>query len=158
VVKGYAWRVIEEIAEVIEAHGHDHLHEECADCLHFFVELCLILNISPECLTGYTNIDGTNKDLLDIMWIKAPEPNETDIQILVYQFVKHFGIAMECLKNKPWKQTMVEVDRVKFIDEFRYAGFILFGIFKWEGLTRDTLMEVYLKKADTNDERIERGR
>jgi len=157
-VKSYAWYVVEELAEAIEAQGQDHLHEELADMLHFFIELCLIIGIDPYQLIGVEPYSDGAVDLLELWWIKSPEYDEANMQILTYQFIKRFGIAMECLKNKPWKQTMVEVDHRKFIENIQLAGFAMVGIFKFHGISSEQMAAAYFGKASENDSRIRRGR
>ena len=157
-IKTYAWYVIEEIAEVIEAQGTNHVFEELADVLHFFIELCIIVGITPEQLVGVETTDADIIDLLDLWWMKCHVAHVHDMHILVYHFIKHFGIAMECLKNKPWKQTMIEVDHTKFLTNIQEAGFVLVGMFKFNRLTADQMARAYFGKAAENSNRIDRGR
>jgi len=158
VVKGYAWRVVEELAEAIDAYGTDSLHEELADMLHFFVELCLLLDMAPEhlVLVHPETVSKSTLDMLDVWWMKSLDAS--DLRIFSITFIQYFGMAMECLKNKPWKQTLVETNRNTLYTKMAEAGFAMVGIFTSCGMTTDDMMNGYFKKAQENVDRAERGR
>lgn len=89
------YRVIEELCEAQEANDHgneDHEAEEEIDALHFLVELCIVVGIPP--LGGGPTLPGMNPEFKHI--------------------VKHIGLAGNCLKMKPWKQTPHITDQTRY--------------------------------------------
>ena len=93
VLKDYAWRVTEELAEAGEAvlEGNpDHHIEELIDALHFYTELMI--------MTGY-----------DTVVIKMSSSS-----VGKFHVVQSLGLAMNCLKQKPWKQHHFQTDMTLF--------------------------------------------
>jgi dimeric dUTPase (all-alpha-NTP-PPase superfamily) len=102
-IKDFAWRVTEELMEANEAwyiNDTDHCQEEVADALHFMVELCLIC--------GMTSVEFDIHDIDDDETMVAQFPSQ--IMGVVY----NLGLACNCLKNKPWKQTQMLTDVTLF--------------------------------------------
>ena len=142
VIKDFAWRVVEEVAEAIEAHNAGdilHMKEELADSLHFLMELFILANISEDSV----NVVRKTK-ALDAGWG-------------TYYFTQEIGCAMNCLKQKPWKQTHVVTDVNKF-----YA-ILLRVLYAWQGLvvsygsSVDEILGIYYKKHEVNKFRQRSG-
>lgn len=162
-LKDFAWRSVEEITEATEALGkqHDiHPQEEVADALHFLVELCLIAGISPEdvAVPARPNSKG---DMLDNMFDveygygRTPEVAKVlNTRMLVYNYVEHLGIAMNCLKNKPWKQTHFVTDKAKFKQAVCNAFHSLVDVAISFRMNADLLYDFYFKKNQVNQFRV----
>jgi len=160
-IKDFAWRVTEEICEALEAknaayekvkaeihkkEGMDKLNayqtqerdvketeefyhylEEVTDALHFMTELCIIAGYTWEDFDVPVNYNAREMDC-------------------VYQL----GLAMNCLKNKPWKQTQMLTDRPKFKKYLQKAYARLIGIYFTAGYNMDKVYVLYFKKNAVN--------
>lgn len=151
-IKDFAWRVTEEIAEASEAYldakkfaenenvyiaeteQFVHHQEEVIDALHFLVELSII--------AGYNHTI--------VPEVKIDKPMTAEMWDVVY----YLGLACNCLKNKPWKQTQMLTDRPKFeklLKEVWISLILVMRGFNWSD------KEVYLfysKKKEVNKFRI----
>lgn len=58
--------------------------------------------------------------------------------------------AMNCLKNKQWKQSEVETDRVHFYEELADALHFFIELCITAGMDAEDLALMYLKKANVN--------
>jgi hypothetical protein len=120
-LKDLFWRVTEELAEATEAvesngdgalillpqwkrlwdqnHKVRHYFEELADAIHFLVEASILSGISH-----------------DEVWNKVKERRYATVNFLEihWYIIYQLGLAANCLKNKPWKQTAVPTDMEKF--------------------------------------------
>ncbi|MDX9802899.1 MAG: dUTP diphosphatase [Dehalococcoidales bacterium] len=131
--KDFAWRITEELTEACEAYAKNDFHhakEELSDALHFATELCLICKIYPEEI-------GKFEDLFR-------EP------CVWWQPVYHLGLAMNCLKLKPWKQTHVLTDSVKYKNHVIDAYRKLLGCAVLLKSNKEEFPLYYFKKAEVN--------
>lgn len=145
-LKNFAWRCVEELAESMDAFAHQnetHHYEEIADAYHFLVELML--------LSGFTATDfGDRPCRLEVLF----EGNTMRSHLLKSTqfmcFVRELGMAMNCLKNKPWKQThqLTDVPRYRAQIIKAHQEFLVFCSVC--GLTADALFEMYFSKAAVN--------
>jgi hypothetical protein len=133
-LKDLAWRMTEEFTEATDA-GEDYVHylEEIIDAFHFFVELCI--------LAGYRPTDSLEKMHLDSSqnWVGQP-----------YKVIERVGCAMNCLKNKPWKQTHMLTDIEKFNRLLGEAWVEFILIFVGNSLTSDDVYDLYFRKSEVN--------
>jgi len=99
VIKDFAWRITEEIAEAVEANLHNnniHVVEELIDALHFYTELLIMCEIEyKEIDLGRIEIDPMFNHFF---WIPT----------------YYLGVACNFLKCKPWKNTHVITDAKRF--------------------------------------------
>lgn len=149
-LKDLAWRVVEEIAEATECdirYFETHFHEELADALHFITELCLVVGIGPASIAK--DIMQEDEDYWGSLFYT---PNE-ELSRNPYNTVQHLGSAMNCLKQKPWKQTHILTDTEKFeqhiIDAYRSFCKYLSCF-----LTAEEMLDYYFRKSKVNDFRI----
>ena len=165
VCKDFAWRITEEITEAMEAfelskeemgrfHSSSndekykssamesilHTKEECIDALHFLVELYLIVGITPSNLLG----DSGNKleNAFKASMMKRPADP--------YQPIHYLGLAMNCLKQKPWKQTHMNTDTRKFKLLLVTVFFEWVTFAKSLGLTAESTFDLYFRKSEVN--------
>lgn len=151
VLKDFAWRSTEELAESFEAYRakqvadnvHDqdlhelHQVEEIADALHFLVELLIFAGVSVEqCLDRVPEFPAGDK--------------LAEIQQSYWEPVYRLGLAMNFLRNKPWKQSQVPTDEGRC----RRALFEAFAahVQLWAdlGLTQDITFNFYFRKSEVN--------
>lgn len=160
-LKDFAWRCTEEITEAtIALHDYHqqfpdtcgvdlHTQEECADALHFLVELWLLAGVTS---TQLQSIYGTINSQLEGLRYGTSFLIPTES---AYDLVEAVGRAMNHLKNKPWKTSQMLTD----IDAFRqalttaYPAFLHFAC-ALDIDTEDKLVDLYLRKSKVNDFRV----
>jgi hypothetical protein len=138
IIKDFAWRVTEELTEALEAHedgNHLHTLEEIIDALHFYTELLIICGYSSK----------------HINCRRVDEPI-TDILRPIYKL----GIACNFLKQKPWKNTHVITDKLRFKDNL-IAGYkdLLWLAMDYGLETMAGVYVVYMQKSYVNQFRID---
>jgi hypothetical protein len=153
--KDFAWRVMEEIGESMEAYelckhyemiGKDsseqltHASEELGDGLHFLVELCLFSGVTPHQISQFISFEECT--------------SSESIFKRVFEVNKWMGITMNCLKNKPWKQTQYPTDKKKFnlhlLNAFK--AYIILMLYFMKPLE---ILDFYFRKSKVNQFRIE---
>ena len=150
VIKDFCWRVVEELAECTEALNkasrarfdknhllHDvemsHAIEEAIDALHFYTELLIMLEIRWEMVMNF----GSSPSISQIILI-----------------VDQMGLACNCLKNKPWKQTHIITDEDRFFNHLMKGYVLLFDYLGSFDLTFKEIYIFYMKKSEVNKFRI----
>lgn len=139
-LKDYAWRVTEEITEALEAREKgDKIHEveELIDSLHFYTELIILCGYGPE--------DIPSDDAFVFQDVNDP-----------FGCIYHLGLACNLLKNKPWKNTHLITDSVRF-KQHLVEGYkkLVIHILVNHLDTFHNLYMVYYKKSLVNSFRIE---
>jgi hypothetical protein len=152
-LKDMSWRVTEELTEAAEAlleHGDvpNHFLEEVSDALHFLVEFTILCGD-----TVWASSPG--EDRLDNLFssvecMRGSHITNEDLLRKVYFVIHNLGLACNCLKNKPWKQTQQLTDRVKFAGKVRDAWIAFISMALSAGFTADTLYAMYFKKSEVN--------
>lgn len=163
-LKDFAWRVTEEIAEATEAmeiHADipQHALEELGDALHFLIELDILSGIDFDADIVGTKVDECGLDALHRSLTELTQPvlheswRMAMTKVRAWAVVESLGKAMNCLKQKPWKQTHLLTDRSKYISHLvaaNHAFFLLcFTLMDAKGL-----YDVYCRKKQVNDFRI----
>jgi dimeric dUTPase (all-alpha-NTP-PPase superfamily) len=74
-----------------------------------------------------------------------------------WRITEELGEAMNCLKNKPWKQTHMETDKEHFVEEVIDGFHFYIEMMQWIGITPDDLVDLYLKKSRVNKFRQRSG-
>lgn len=157
-IKDFAWRFVEEITEATEAKSihpdiPEHYQEELSDALHFLVELIIISGMSEEILSKTKDIPTPSrltKDRLDRIADVSQYYSEKVRMIQIYRCIEQLGKAMNCLKNKPWKQSHMLTDVNKFKGNLylTFARFI--EILVNSGMDSDDIYNMYVKKNEVN--------
>lgn len=142
-LKDFAWRFTEEIGEATEAleihpNNRSHFHEELIDALHFLVELCILSEVAPKRIA---------KDL-DEIEIIVFKPQEIGSQ--VYMPIEELAKAMNCLKNKPWKQTHMLTDTTKYQEHIVRTFELFVNVLFLVGLNPWEIYDIYFKKNEVN--------
>lgn len=156
-IKDFSWRVTEELGEALDAKAtKDHYQEELIDGLHFLTELTILAgkdyhNILPEGTALYHN------DRLEDLVENAKECISRDGDNLNYwvsKFIENLGMMCNCLKNKPWKQSMMKTDQNAFYGRLAEVWVLYITILVVSGMDADSIATTYLKKSQVNKFRI----
>lgn len=141
-IKDFSWRITEEIGEALDALNNEggesgllHFHEELIDGLHFLTEMTIL-----------TGIDTSNWTLNDFIRLSNKQPLEE----LIAAFVQNLGMMCNCLKNKPWKQTMMKTNRENFYGHLVKVWKIYISILTSQGLDEEGITNIYFKKSQVN--------
>ena len=143
-VKDFCWRVTEELAEADEAANAldepvEHAQEEIADVLHFLTELMIMADVTPEQL-----VLTSDQCRLEAMFELADNgPGAFDV-------ICSLGLAANCLKNKPWKNTHMPTDKLKFLSHLAAAFWNFISYARAHGFTAETLSILYHRKHTVN--------
>lgn len=151
-LKDFAWRIIEELGEAMEAFLGErtliHYKEEIADALHFLVEYTILSGMEPGSLS-----DSVGGDKLDTLFREhniSKGPNFTTVALDISEFMMYLATACNCLKNKPWKVTMMLTDERYFRHRVRSAWKSFIDICADSGIDSDDLTELYFRKSEVN--------
>lgn len=160
-LKDFSWRVTEELAEAMESYRAgdiEHFHEELVDALHFLVEQHILSGLSPQ--DYISDILGAPREMdskcsMDILWA---EVSSQDIEIehlkrvdyMMMTLIETIGLAMNCLKNKPWKQSHILTDISKFKELMVVAMYRYILLMKGLGLSAEDVYNLYFRKSEVN--------
>ena len=145
-IKDFAWRITEEIGEALDAIENEsgesallHFHEELVDGLHFLTEMTI--------LTGYDLPEyNTLKDLIE----EGTYRDCYTLNDLVSDHVSYLGMMCNCLKNKPWKQTMMKTNKENFYKHLKLVWSNYVAILTSQDLTEEEITDLYLRKSQVN--------
>lgn len=159
-IKDYAWRVMEEVGEALDAIGNkEHYQEELVDGLHFLTEMTILAGKDWNTIHQFPNIIPEGYDHLKVMvnWarafiekVKCPPSEEITLQLLTAQLVLELGMMCNCLKNKPWKQSMMVTDEAAFYTRLQNVWGVYMAILVNSGLDQDGICDTYLRKSQVN--------
>ena len=162
-LKDFAWRITEELTEATEAyksHSHvpTHMIEELSDAYHFLIELTMLSGIDHKKLWKlYSTGDGVNIKTtytcrLECMFKlnQMLAHSEKFLYISVYRVIEELGLAMNCLKNKPWKQTHMLTDILRYNNHIKRAHVQFIHLVSDVGLNANDLYKIYYKKSEVN--------
>lgn len=149
-IKDFAWRITEEIGEALDAIENEsgesallHFHEELVDGLHFLTEMTI--------LTGYDLPEYTTlKDLIE----KGSYRDCYTLNDLVSDHVCYLGMMCNCLKNKPWKQSMMKTNKENFYKHLKLVWSNYIAILTSQDLTEEEITDLYLRKSQVNQFRV----
>ena len=149
-IKDFAWRITEEIGEALDAIENEsgesallHFHEELVDGLHFLTEMTI--------LTGYDLPEYTTlKDLIE----EGSYRDCYSLNDLVSDHVMYLGMMCNCLKNKPWKQSMMKTNKENFYKHLKLVWSNYVGILTSQDLTEEEITDLYLRKSQVNQFRV----
>ncbi len=156
-IKDMAWRVTEELAEAHEAYlkmaegvteAKIHLVEELSDSLHFITELCLMVGVTPSMICPGYPVDF---DLLDVSVAQDRSVVlETDLHSSFFMPIYQLGLAMNCLKNKPWKMSQMMTDVDYFHKQVVLAYQAMIGLFCYFERDSSQIYDIYFRKNAVN--------
>ena len=145
-IKDFSWRITEEVGEALDAITNEsgesallHFHEELVDGLHFLTEMTI--------LTGYDLPEHTTlKDLIE----EGSYRDCYTLNDLVSDHVMYLGMMCNCLKNKPWKQSMMKTNKENFYKHLKLVWSNYIAILTSQDLTEEEITDLYLRKSQVN--------
>lgn len=145
-IKDFSWRITEEVGEALDAIENEssesallHFHEELVDGLHFLTEMTI--------LTGYDLPEYTTlKDLIE----EGSYRDCYSLNDLVSDHVMYLGMMCNCLKNKPWKQSMMKTNKENFYKHLKLVWSNYVAILTSQDLTEEEITDLYLRKSQVN--------
>lgn len=149
-IKDFSWRITEEVGEALDAITNEsgesallHFHEELVDGLHFLTEMTI--------LTGYDLPEYTTlKDLIE----EGSYRDSYTLNDLVSDHVMYLGMMCNCLKNKPWKQSMMKTNKENFYKHLKLVWSNYVAILTSQDLTEEEITDLYLRKSQVNQFRV----
>lgn len=157
-IKDFSWRVTEELGEALDAKANkDHYQEELIDGLHFLTELTVLAGKDYNTILPI-NTPAYDEDHLRDLVENAKEVisrklNDT-LDFWVSRFIEQLAMMCNCLKNKPWKQSMMKTDREAFYNRLAKAWVCYITILVISGMEAEDIAGTYLKKSQVNKFRI----
>lgn len=147
ILKDFAWRCTEELTESAEAFlkhrtdgERDHGIEELADALHFLVELLIFAGVtSSQCMEM---MPGFPENLRAY--------GEQEEMLAYWEAVYELGVAMNFLRNKPWKQSQVPTDERRFRAQLLQAFKRHIELWAAFGLGWQEMHSFYFRKSEVN--------
>lgn len=139
IIKDFKQRILEEMAEGYEAFlesDNEHFFEEMIDGLHFATELNLLT--------------GKNFDFFEDFDKIEISPKHKCFPEMFWDVGYKYGLLMNTLKNKPWKQSEIETDKNKFFRLLKESYESYLRLLKFIGLTKETMYCYYFKKNKVN--------
>ena len=137
IIKDFKQRISEEMAEGYEAylnHDKEHFYEELIDGLHFATELNLLVGRNSKSFESFDRIHPLKDTMEKNMWM------------VVYKY----GLLMNMLKNKPWKQSQVRTDEKRFFALLKECYETYIALLKTCGMTPQDIYIYYYKKNKVN--------
>lgn len=153
-IKDFSWRVTEELGEALDAYSHtDHYQEELIDGLHFLTELTILAGKDYDTILP-AGTPPYHKDHLDDLVEGAHElmlrKGSDRLDFWVTQFIEQLAMMCNCLKNKPWKQSMMKTDQEAFYSRLAEAWCCYITILVASGMDAESIACTYLKKSQVN--------
>lgn len=152
-IKDFSWRVTEELGEALDARANsDHYQEELIDGLHFLTELTVLAGkdydtILPEGIPPY------HEDHLEDLVENAKNLMDDyggNLTYWVTKFIEQLAMMCNCLKNKPWKQSMMKTDQEAFYHRLTNVWVYYITILVASGMNAQDIANIYLKKSQVN--------
>lgn len=153
-IKDFSWRVTEELGEALDAKANkDHYQEELIDGLHFLTELTVLAGKDYNTILPINTPPYDEDHLRDLVEnakeVISRKAND-HLDFWVSRFVEQLAMMCNCLKNKPWKQSMMKTDRGAFYNRLAEAWVCYITILVVSGMGAEDIANVYLKKSQVN--------
>lgn len=153
-IKDFSWRVTEELGEALDAKtSKDHYQEELIDGLHFLTELTILAGkdydtLLPQNIPHYD--EDHLKDLVENARDVISGKFSGTLDFWVSRFIEQLAMMCNCLKNKPWKQSMMKTDREAFYLRLSNVWCCYITILVVSGMNAQDIANIYLKKSQVN--------
>ena len=101
--------------------------------------------------------EASDEKIDPVLYVAARNYNHlfyNDIKKVMWDVTYHLNIARNFLKNKPWKQSQMMTDEIKFQAEIVEGFIALAGLYHMLGLNSKDLFHIYFKKNQANAFRI----
>jgi dimeric dUTPase (all-alpha-NTP-PPase superfamily) len=181
-LREFAGRITEEMAESVQAFGEkrdgtenhmDRFYEELIDALHFLLEFTILsgfgldrFDVLPpgrdylDRIAVYLHPETTTMDDDEKKEYYADRRRRINPDVVyrrILTFITKLWMTINLLKNKPWKQSLKEVDSEKFFTGLRVTWLAFFGVCTYAGLSPEAIFDTYLSKHGINQNRIDTG-
>lgn len=156
-IKDFSWRVTEELGEALDAKANkDHYQEELIDGLHFLTELTILAGKDYNTILPINPVYDEDhlRDLVENAKEVISRKANGHLDFWVSRFIEQLAMMCNCLKNKPWKQSMMKTDREAFYNRLAEAWVCYITILVVSGMGAEDIANVYLKKSQVNKFRI----
>ena len=152
-IKDFSWRVTEELGEALDARTNkDHYQEELIDGLHFLTELTILAGKDYNTILPINPVYDEDhlRDLVEnANEVISRKLNDT-LDFWVSRFIEQLAMMCNCLKNKPWKQSMMKTDREAFYNRLTNVWVCYITILVVSGMNAEDIAGTYLKKSQVN--------
>lgn len=153
----FAWNVVEETGEAFDVFAttkdREHLIDELADALSFFVELLIMCGFDAESASPDDQMNWVLKDALE-EWFRKADEKSLGLYVSHSDFVVALSLAINNLKNRKWRKTNLKTNRTDF-KRMMYETIVkFFGFVSELGIDPETLFDGYLRKHKVNLFRI----
>ena len=95
-------------------------------------------------------LDTTLKDLIE----EGSYRDCYSLNDLVSDHVCYLGMMCNCLKNKPWKQSMMKTNKENFYKHLKLVWSNYIAILTSQDLTEEEITDLYLRKSQVNQFRV----
>ena len=114
--------------------------------------LCSIFRRQMELMKKYHPIEKSNGLLIteDVPVDLDDKLGQQRLKDFAWRVTEELGEAMNCLKNKPWKQTHMETDKEHFYEEIADAFHFFIELCIIAGLDAEKLYDLYFRKSEVN--------
>ena len=105
-----------------------------------------------ELLKKYHEIEGKNGLLLtkDVPVNVNDSKGQARLKDFAWRITEELGEAMNCLKNKPWKQTQMLTDEAHYQEELADAFHFFVELLILSGVDARKLHDLYFRKSEVN--------
>lgn len=146
-LRSMAWNVVEEAAEAIDvvmtSEHRDHIFDELADMISFYLELLIMCSLTPkDFILEKWNSDSTSSYQLN------------EISMTFMSFTSGLAIAINSLKNRYWRQTNLKTEKELFETRLKKTVPLFRDFVKSLNVSFDELIDAYLRKHQVNLFRI----
>lgn len=152
-IKDFSWRVTEELGEALDAKANsDHYQEELIDGLHFLTELTVLAGKDYDTILPEGIPTHCEDHLGDLVEEAKNQMNEYggNLTYWVTKFIEQLAMMCNCLKNKPWKQSMMKTDKEAFYHRLTNVWVYYITILVVSGMNAQDIANIYLKKSQVN--------
>ena len=114
--------------------------------------LSRIFKRQHELMVKYVEIERANGVEAPTHWPLNLDlrPSQQYIKDMTWRVVEELGEAMNCLKNKPWKQTAMLTDTDHFYEELADALHFFVELLILVGMGPEEVYDLYFRKSEVN--------
>lgn len=157
IIRAMAWSVVEEAGEALEVYygskDKEHLGDEVADMMHFYIELLIMSDITVDDVFDDLGVIDTAHYAQTYAAVNVSKPTVMLMQHF-QQFIMELALGVNVLKNRFWRETNLKTDMNKYQSKLRDTIPTFFLFVKSLGIEPGQLLDFYLRKNEVNLFRI----
>ena len=135
-----------------------HFHEEMIDAMHFLTELTILSGVAPQEIVRLLSPEdqAMRIDALDQLFSLPlsdriiPHDASRSLRGSIAYPIYQLGKAMNCLKNKPWKQSHMLTDTTRYTELLSLTWLAFINALHQSGLNADQTFDLYFRKSEVN--------